>query len=219
MKTRMLGLVGTLALCMGFGLATGWAQNAAQAKAAEAQAKKSAEKAATAEAIAKKSAEQAGAAEAEAKQKAEAEGRQVSAYRLDFSVNEMEDGKKVNTRQYSMNSRSGEWTELKIGTRVPVESGPNQFQYLDVGTNIRCRLMDRADMTNLSGDVSLNANADLSNFAMPDQQGQRVQPVIRQLHIEASTVATLGKTVVLGVVDDPNSKRQFQLEVTVTKLR
>ena len=34
--------------------------------------------------------------------------RPLHAYRLDFSVNEMEDGKKINTRQYSMNSRSGD---------------------------------------------------------------------------------------------------------------
>jgi hypothetical protein len=27
----------------------------------------------------------------------------VEAYRLDFSINELEDGKKINTRQYSMN--------------------------------------------------------------------------------------------------------------------
>jgi len=29
----------------------------------------------------------------------------------------------------------------------------------------------------------------------------------------------LAKTIVIGSADDPNSKRQFQLEVTVTKLR
>jgi hypothetical protein len=39
------------------------------------------------------------------------------------------------------------------------------------------------------------------------------------MRIEASTVAVLGKTMVVGVVDDPNSKHQYQLEVTVTKLK
>jgi hypothetical protein len=32
-------------------------------------------------------------------------------------------------------------------------------------------------------------------------------------------VVVLDKPMLMGVVDDPNSKRQFQLEVTVTKLR
>jgi hypothetical protein len=143
-----------------------------------------------------------------------------SAYRLDFLVNEMEDGKKVNTRQYSMNSRPGDGNEIKIGTRVPVEVKQGEFQYLDVGTNIWCRLRDQADVAGMGSNVLLNVRSDLSNFALPDQQAaQQFHPVVRQLKIEASTIASLGKPVIVGVVDDPNSKRQFQLEVTVTKLK
>src|ERR1700726_3471703 len=56
--------------------------------------------------------------------------KQINAYRLDFSVNELEDGKKINTRQYSMNLNSDNSNELKIGTRVPVESKQGEFQYL-----------------------------------------------------------------------------------------
>jgi len=202
----MLGVL----ICLG--PKTVFAQNAAKAR--------------TEEAIAKKSAEAAASAEAEAKAKAESEApRHADAYRVDFSINEMEDGKKINTRQYSMNSRSGDWNEIKIGTRVPVESAGNegktdfQFQYLDVGTNIRCRLTDQADMTSMSDGIMVSATADVTNFATPDQQGQRLPPAIRQLRISASTIAPLGKPMVVGVVDDPNSKRQFQLEVMVTKLR
>jgi Tfp pilus assembly major pilin PilA len=185
-----------------------------------------------AEAQAKKSAESAASAESEAKQKAEADAQKqeksanANAYRVDFSVSEVEEGKKINTRQYSMNSRSGDWNEIKIGTRVPVDSNKEsnssvyQYQYLDVGTNIRCRLMDQADLTAVGGDVALSVTADITNFAIPDQQGQQhTPPVIRQLRISASTVVALGKPMVVGVVDDPNSKRQFQLEVTVTKLK
>jgi sRNA-binding protein len=162
-------------------------------------------------------------AEVKAKAEAEAEAqtnRPATAYRLDFSVNEMEDGKRINTRQYSMNSRPGDGNEIKIGTRVPVEVKQGEFQYLDVGTNIWCRLRDEADMSMLGSNVLLNVRAELSNFALPDQQqAQQFHPVVRQLKIEASTIAIPGKSLVVGVVDDPNSKRQFQLEVTVTKLR
>jgi hypothetical protein len=161
--------------------------------------------------------------QAEVKAKAEAEAqanKTATAYRLDFSVNEMEDGKKINSRQYSMNSRPGDGNEIKIGTRVPVEVKQGEFQYLDVGTNIWCRLRDEADMSMLGSNVLLNVRAELSNFALPDQQqAQQFHPVVRQLKIEASTIAIPGKSLVVGVVDDPNSKRQFQLEVTVTKLR
>ena len=143
----------------------------------------------------------------------------ASAYRLDFSLNEMDDGKKVNTRQYSMHSRSGDWNEIRIGTKVPVESKQGEFQYLDVGMNIRCRLTDRSDMTSLGENISLKVSADLTNFAVPEQQQQTMHPAIRQMRMEASTVAVLGKSMVVGIVDDPNSKHQYQLDVTVTKLK
>ena len=151
--------------------------------------------------------------------KAADEVKTASAYRLDFSLNEMDDGKKVNTRQYSMHSRSGDWNEIRIGTRVPVESKQGEFQYLDVGMTIRCRLTDQSDMASLGENVSLKVSAELTNFAVPEQQQQTMHPAIRQMRMEASTVAVLGKSMVVGVVDDPNSKHQYQLEVTVTKLK
>ena len=142
------------------------------------------------------------------------------AYRVDFSVNEMEDGKKINSRQYSMNVAAGDNHEIKIGTRVPIEEKTGEFSYLDVGTNLWCRLRDRSDVAWLgNAAVLLNVRSEVSNFAVPDQQGQSARPLLRQLKIEASTVAQLGKPLVVGSVDDPNSKRQFQLEVTVAKLR
>jgi hypothetical protein len=160
----------------------------------------------------KASAQEAGAAKAP-----EAERQ---AYRVDFSVNEMEDGKKINSRQYSMNVAAGDNHEIKIGTRVPIEEKAGEFSYLDVGTNLWCRLRDRSDVAWLgNAAVLLSVRSEVSNFAVPDQQGHNMRPLLRQLKIEASTVAQLGKPLVVGSVDDPNSKRQFQLEVTVAKLR
>ncbi len=151
------------------------------------------------------------------------------AYRVDFLISELEEGKKINTRQYALNLNSGEGDELKIGTRVPVEIKQGEIQYLDVGTNIWCRLRDSRnsmpsehgiqELAWLGNDVMLNIKAELSNFAMPDQQPDRMRPAIRQMKIESSTITAVGKQMVVGIVDDPNSKRQFQLEVTVSRLR
>lgn len=138
----------------------------------------------------------------------------LNAYRLDFSVNELEDGKKINTRQYSLNLNSDNSNELKIGTRVPVESKQGEFQYLDVGTSIWSNIRD------VNGAIDLSVRAEISNFAIPEQnQSRDTRPVLRQLKINAGTLAVLGKPMILGSVDDPNSKRQFQLEVVVTKLK
>lgn len=150
---------------------------------------------------------------AEAKAAPESD-KPIHAYQLDFTVKEIEDGKAINTRQYSMNLQANDSNEIKIGTRVPVETGQSQFQYIDVGTNIWCRIGERSE------GVPLSVRAEISNFAIPDQSsGHESRPVIRQLQIKASTLAQLGKPMVVGSVDDPNSKRQFQLEVTVNKLK
>lgn len=138
--------------------------------------------------------------------------KSVQPYRLDFSVIELEDGKKINSRQYSMNLTANDANEIKIGARVPVDSGHEAFQYLDVGTNIWCRVGDRPD------GIPLSVRADISNFATPEGVSSS-RPIIRQFKISASTLAQLGKPTIVGSVDDPTSKRQFQLEVTVNKLR
>jgi len=83
-----------------------------------------------------------------------------------------------------------------------------------VGTEIWSRLKER------DGGLLLEVRCELSSFAIPDQANRtNSMPLIRQLKINASTVAWPGKPMIVGSVDDPNSKRQFQLEVTTTKLR
>lgn len=136
----------------------------------------------------------------------------LEAYRLDFSISELEDGKKINTRQYSMYINANDRNELKIGTKVPIDTSSG-VEYMDVGTNISSRLQVH------NGQQELYVSIEMSNFAIPEQAQGHTRPVIRQLKISATTLALLGKPMVIGSLDDPNSKRQFQVEVTVTKLR
>jgi len=152
-----------------------------------------------------------------------AKTQSVQPYRLDFSVNEISDGKVVNARHYTMNLIAGSSNEIKIGTRVPVftktsSAGmqmPNEYQYLDVGTSIWAQLREHGDELILAirGEVS---NLDMNTEA---EHGPALPPVVRQIKISGDTLLVTGKTIVIGSTDDPNSKRQFQLEVTVTKLR
>jgi len=148
----------------------------------------------------------------------------VQAYRLDFAFNELSDGKIVNTRQYSMNLTAGDTNEIKIGTRVPIAtaSGPDigagvQYQYLDVGTNINAQLREHGD------EWVLVVRSDVSNLDTGNQSehgsGSLPLPIVRQIKISGSTLLVIGKPILIGSMDDPNSKRQFQLEVTVTRLK
>jgi hypothetical protein len=147
----------------------------------------------------------------------------VEPYRLDFSFNEVLDGKIVNTRHYSMNLTAGNSDEIKIGTRVPVAvsvtpsssgSPVPSFQYLDVGTNIWSQLREHGD------ELMLVVKGDVSNLDVDSGEHAGVSaPVVRQIKISGDTLLVVGKPIMIGSADDPNSKRQFQLEVTVTKLK
>jgi hypothetical protein len=138
------------------------------------------------------------------------------AYRLDFSINEIEDGKKLNTRHYSMYMTDGEdgTQSLKIGTRVPVQGEQGKFEYIDIGTNINARLKKWETPT------GLDVNAEISSFpASNEGTASGTPPLIRQLRIGGDTAIILDKPMIIGSVDDPDSKRSFQLEVIVTKLQ
>lgn len=148
------------------------------------------------------------------KPQAEAQENLVDPYRLDFTIYEIEDGKKINARQYSMYLNANDANEIKIGTRVPVEVKQGEMQYIDLGTRIWSRVKER------DNGLALEVRAEISNFAIPDQANRtNSMPLLRQMQINASTVTVPGRPTIVGNVDDPNSKRQFQLEVVVTKLK
>jgi len=135
----------------------------------------------------------------------------VNPYRAEFVISEVQDGKAINARHFSMNLNAGRKQTVKIGSRVPFESKQGSgtaLQYLDVGTNIDCRLMEREN------GLGLDVSADVSSMAEHSDP-----PLIRQFKIESSTVATLGKPAIIGSADVPDSNQQFQLEVTVTKVK
>jgi hypothetical protein len=150
-------------------------------------------------------------------QSAPAAERPMHPYRADFVISELEDGKRINARHYSMLLNAGGWNKIQIGTKVPVSTGSSvpgqsQFEYLDVGTSIDCRLIESGD------DLAIDVRTEFSNLSGPEEQ-HSPQPFIRQVSLHGNTLVVSGKPVVIGVVDDPSSHRQFQLEATVTKLK
>ena len=149
----------------------------------------------------------------ESKQPTEAQETSIRAYRLDFAINELEDGRKINSRQYSLDLNANDANAIEIGTRVPVEAKQGEMQYIDLGTNIWSRVKER------DNGLALEVRAAVTSFASPDQAGRNSMPLLRQMKINGSTLIAPGRPTVVGSVDDPNSKRQFQLEVTATKLK
>ncbi len=149
----------------------------------------------------------------------------VSTYRLDFSFNELEDGKKMNTRSYTMilqdspaSLRPESWSEpktMKVVTRVPVTSqtkGETTTVYIDVGLAIFSRVRPHG------GTMDIDGNVELSSLAQPDQAASG-HPVFRTVESNFGVEVTLGKPILIASMDDLSSTRRYEVEVTATKLK
>ena len=157
------------------------------------------------------------AAGQETAKEGESQGKPADAYKVEFTVNELENGKKANARNYSMLIRAEalpkwtDWKRLGMGSKVRVPSGAGAFQIEDVSMNIDCRLMPMG-----SGKVALSTNWDYSSLG--GEQGHDTQnPVIRHVRSEVEAVVPLDKPTVVAEVDDVASTNHFAFEVKVTK--
>src|SRR5258708_5271610 len=148
------------------------------------------------------------------------EAPKKTAYRIDFKLYELEDGKRTNQREYSLvaaatsGHRSGAST-IRIGTRVPISYEEKKESYMNVGLDLSCSLWQEDDK--LWGAFAV----DLSTFALPEQNADPRHggmPVLRNAHQDAETSLNPGKPQVLTTIDDLNSKKRTLVEVVATRI-
>ena len=58
-------------------------------------------------------------------QAAEKPAKQLSVYRLEFVVREVEEGKRLNVRSYTMSAQDGDRASIRVGNRIPYVTGEN----------------------------------------------------------------------------------------------
>lgn len=145
-------------------------------------------------------------------------------YRFAVSVYELVDGKRTNQRDYSLlvpADGRGPNSKIKIGTKVPIvtgnSAGNTQYTYTDVGFDLECSAIETTN-NRLSVRIELN----FSNFAASNQSAdahsEGVGPVFRAFSQHLRSVLTPGKPQMIASLDDPNSNKRFQVEVTATKV-
>lgn len=147
-------------------------------------------------------------------------------YKLEVTLSEFEGTNKTNERHYVLLCTEGERTQLRTGNRVPIATGSfggvgkvdptivnTQYQYIDTGFNMDIRL--REDVAGLQ----MGTNAELSSVVPAESNSEvnRVTPVIRSLRQEVNALVKLGKQTTLTSIDDVNTKRRYQLDVTATR--
>jgi type II secretory pathway component GspD/PulD (secretin) len=143
-------------------------------------------------------------------------------YRLTYTVAVLENGKNIGTQHYSLVASDGQRTTMKEGDKVPVATGSfstdnaasqTQFTYLDVGMNFD------ATVIALANGVSLKSKVEQSSIGPTNTIAGVAEPVVRQSVLEGSSIATLGKPLMLGSIDIPNSTRHLDVDVMVEQLK
>lgn len=137
----------------------------------------------------------------------------VVAYRIEFNVRELENGKRLNSRTYMMMAEDKEWARIRVGNRVPIQTAGQSFQYHDVGMNIDCRPYERDD------GVLLIIQVEFSSVVPQTQGGSTPNPVFRTDRSEVQSIVALGKPTLVASIDDVDSVRRFEIEVTATKVK
>jgi hypothetical protein len=147
------------------------------------------------------------------------DGNTENFFKLAFVMYELDDAKRTNQRDYMLIARTdNQPSSIKVSTRVPIYTGEKQMTYIDAGLRINCSLKEQVDRR-----VQLHCDIEISSFVRPEQIASSGNagppaPVLRTTRTESWALLTLGKPAILTTVDDINSAKRMQIEVTATKL-
>jgi type II secretory pathway component GspD/PulD (secretin) len=143
-------------------------------------------------------------------------------FRLTYTVAVVEDGKTIGTQHFSLVAADGQRTTLKEGDKVPVATGSfstdnaasqTQFTYLDVGMNFD------ATVVSMASGLSLKTKVEQSSIGPTNTIAGVAEPVVRQSVLETATIAPLGKPLMLGSIDIPNSTRHLDVDVLIEQIK
>ena len=134
-----------------------------------------------------------------------------SVYRVSYKVNELENGKIINSRSYTVMAKAGNRVSADVGSRIPV-AFQGKLDYQNVGMAFSCTIYPQEENLTVHSEFNMNTLAGKASTSplLPP-------PVIRRLYLWDDAVATIGKPAFVGSIDDVVSNRRFVIEVTVTK--
>lgn len=132
-------------------------------------------------------------------------------YRITFTINESDNGRKTGVQHYSMVLSGDNKSLIKQGDRVPIMTGSfekdtsnanTQIQYLDVGINIEASI----------NGVGLRTRIEQSSVADEKSNVGIQDPIVRQTALEAVSTFVPGKPIAIGSIDIPGTTRHQDIE-------
>lgn len=152
-------------------------------------------------------------------------GEQVvgALYKFDLAVEELQNQKIINTRDYSWTSElfdgKPKADAINIGDRIPIVTAlvgkeqQTEFQYIDVGTTIDYKAFAAGDR------VVVDLKIVLSSIAQVTQIGGSPEPVVRQTKTETRAILSPGKPLTVFSLDDPGTPGHYVGKLTVTQVK
>jgi len=144
---------------------------------------------------------------------------------------EYDGDKKVKSLPYTLyiNAAEGQdakpgWSRLRIGSRVPVYTGKDQFSYLDVGTNMDARasrntdghfilslILERSWVADYAAVPVTKSDTSQADAAA----GHFREPIVQQFKSELDLKIREGQPVESTMATDPLSGKVLKVEVSV----
>ena len=146
--------------------------------------------------------------------KNQAEGARPS-WKMDFTVSEMEGGKVINERKYSLLILGQGRETIRAGNQVPIVTTVNNTvttHYLDVALSIECEVKETS-----GGVTPARVVFEVASLA-GDQTANAGNPVFRFVKGCSTFALNPGKRDVVLTADDVNTKRQYQIALLATRL-
>lgn len=149
-----------------------------------------------------------------------------AAYRLTYTITQFDGTQRLSTQHYAIPLVDGQQATLKLGDKVPVQTGKydsasatnqTQMTYLDTG------LIFDATPDAVDGGVMLKSVVDQSAASPPsvnsDKSAPATQdPTIHQTSLRGIIMVPFNKPTSLGTLDTPGTTRHQEIAVTLEQL-
>ena len=124
-------------------------------------------------------------------------------YRLDFVINESDEGKTPTATTCTLNLEEKRGGEIKLGNNISLPGKGNLRA--DVGLMLHASVTSAGDDLLVDDDVEITAAKDAQSF--------------RKMSAKGNALVTPGKPALVASVEDPISHKRYQVMLTASKLR
>jgi hypothetical protein len=134
-------------------------------------------------------------------------------FKLDFVVKEVDGGKVLNSRSYSIYSAT-ESVPSSIRTGVKVQEGNAEHpNWVDIGVRVDVR-----SLREMQNQLAFNATAEITGVPPAQQDEAPGRTIMRQYIWSSDVIVPLNKPTVIFSSDSTTSKAQMQVELTAVRV-